>query len=59
MAVDLPRVHEKALEHTRTYVAGVQEGQWHDATPDKEWDVHELVNHIVTGNYWAEELASG
>ncbi len=26
---------------------------------DDEWTVRELVNHIVTGNYWAEELGSG
>src|SRR5947208_4406926 len=59
MAVDLPSVHEQALEHTRTYVAGVQEGQWHDATPDEEWDVHELVNHIVSGNFWVTPLVEG
>ena len=59
MAVDLPSVHEQALEHTRKYVAGVQEGQWHDATPDEEWDVHKLVNHIVSGNFWVTPLVEG
>jgi uncharacterized protein (TIGR03086 family) len=59
MAVDLPKVHEQALEHTRKYVAGVQEGRWHDPTPDEEWDVHALVNHIVSGNFWVAPLVSG
>jgi uncharacterized protein (TIGR03086 family) len=59
MAVDLPKVHEQALEHTRKYVAGVQEGQWHDPTPDEEWDVRALVNHIVSGNFWVMPLVEG
>ena len=24
-----------------------------------DWTVRELVNHVVTGNYWAAELGSG
>ena len=59
MAVDLPKVHEQALEHTRKYVAGVQEGKWHGPTPDEEWDVHQLVNHIVSGNFWVTPLVEG
>ena len=38
MAVDLPKVHEQALEHTGRYVAGVKDVQWSDPTPDDEWD---------------------
>ena len=59
MAVDLPRVHEQALAHTGTYVAGVRDGQWHDPTPDEEWDVQQLVNHIVSGNFWVTPLVEG
>jgi len=57
--LDLPRLHADALAATRSLVAGVGAGQWHDSTPDDDWDVHELVNHIVGGNWWAAELASG
>jgi uncharacterized protein (TIGR03086 family) len=59
MAVDLPKVHQKALEHTGRYVAGVKDSQWHDATPDDEWDVHQLVNHVVSGNFWVTPLVEG
>src|SRR2546430_16886888 len=59
MAVDLPKVHERALEHTGRYVAGVGGGQWHDPTPDDEWDVRQLVNHIVSGNFWVTPLVGG
>ena len=59
MAVDLPKVHEQALEHTGRYVAGVQEGQWDDPTPDAEWNVRQLLNHVVSGNFWVTPLVEG
>jgi uncharacterized protein (TIGR03086 family) len=59
MAVDLPNVHERALEHTGRYVAGVKDNQWDDPTPDAEWDVRKLVNHVVSGNYWVTPLVGG
>jgi uncharacterized protein (TIGR03086 family) len=55
----LPDLHARALESTRAYVAGIAPGQWGDPTPDDEWDVRFLVNHIVTGNFWAAELGAG
>lgn len=59
MAVDLPEVHARALDATRALVAGVKAEEWGSATPCRGWDVHELVNHIVGGNWWAAELADG
>jgi uncharacterized protein (TIGR03086 family) len=59
MALDLPELHDRALQHTRGYVAGVRDDQWKDPTPCEGWDVRELVNHIVSGNFWAGELARG
>ncbi|MBV8986524.1 MAG: TIGR03086 family protein [Acidimicrobiia bacterium] len=59
MAVDLPKVHEQALQHTGQYVAGVKDDQWGAATPDDEWDVRALVNHIVSGNFWVAPLVEG
>ena len=59
MAVDLPKVHERALEHTRGYVEGVKADQLHDPTPDAEWDVHALLNHVVSGNFWVAPLMAG
>jgi uncharacterized protein (TIGR03086 family) len=59
MDVDLPEVHAQALDATEPYVAGVTDDQWDLASVCDGWTVRELVNHIVTGNYWAEELGSG
>src|SRR2546426_174744 len=59
MALDLPDLHDRALDGTRRYVAGVGEGQRNGASPCEGWDVRELVNHIVSGNFWAGELARG
>jgi uncharacterized protein (TIGR03086 family) len=57
--VDLPEVHARALEGTRRLVAGVRDDQWETLSDCDDWTVRELVNHIVTGNYWAAELGSG
>jgi uncharacterized protein (TIGR03086 family) len=57
--VNLPELHDDALASTRHYVAGIGADQWKDPTPNDGWDVRELVNHIVSGNYWAGELARG
>jgi uncharacterized protein (TIGR03086 family) len=57
--VDLPEVHARALDCTRRYIAGVRADQWETLSDCDDWTVRELVNHIVTGNYWAAELGSG
>jgi uncharacterized protein (TIGR03086 family) len=59
MSVDLPEVHARALDATRRWVAGVGDAQWGATSVCADWTVRELVNHIVTGNYWAAELAGG
>jgi uncharacterized protein (TIGR03086 family) len=56
--LDLAGLHRSALTATRTIVAGIKPEQWTAPTP-LEWDVRALVNHIVSGNLWAAELAAG
>ena len=57
--MELPEVHAQALQATRAIVAGVKDDQWGDPTPCDGWDVRELVNHIVGGNYWVSPLVNG
>jgi uncharacterized protein (TIGR03086 family) len=59
MSIDLPEVHARALDCTRRSVAGVGDDQWKIVSDCEDWTVRELVNHVVTGNYWAAELGSG
>ena len=59
MELDLPELHAHALESTRRYVAGVAADQWGLDTPCEGWDVRTVVNHVVTGNYWAGALGRG
>ena len=57
--MNLPQIHERALAATATVVDGVAERQLDLPTPCDGWNVRELLNHIVSGNYWAAELAAG
>jgi uncharacterized protein (TIGR03086 family) len=51
--------HAEALDATRTFVHGITPDQWARPTPCAGWDVRTLLNHLVTGNWWAVELGSG
>ncbi len=56
---DIAQLHRKALDETRSVVAGIDRVQWGDASPCDGWDVQALLNHLVAGNLWAAELGSG
>ena len=56
---DLPEVHAQSLDVTRVFVAGVDDSAWGSESVCDGWTVSELVNHIVTGNWWAMELVGG
>jgi uncharacterized protein (TIGR03086 family) len=57
-AIDLLDVHAQAGRATRATVAGIQSDRWGMDT-NCQMDVRALVNHIVTGHYWAAELVRG
>jgi uncharacterized protein (TIGR03086 family) len=52
-------LYVKAMAATRRYVDAVGADQWHGPTPCSEWDVKQVVNHIVGENLWAAELLGG
>ncbi len=56
---NITEFHRRALEDTRSVVAGIDRVQWADASPCDGWDVRALLNHVVSGNLWAAELGSG
>jgi uncharacterized protein (TIGR03086 family) len=55
----IAELHSEALDATGRIVAGIPADRWHAATPCGGWDVRALVNHVVSGNLWAAELAAG
>jgi uncharacterized protein (TIGR03086 family) len=59
MTLELPAAHAAALDETRSLVAGISAHQWHAPTPCADWDVREVVNHIVSGNWWVTPLMTG
>ncbi len=56
---DVALLHRQALDATRTWVEGVRQDQLGLPTRNDGWDVRELLNHVVSGNLWAAELARG
>ena len=56
---DIAELHARALEATSRIVRGVTADRWHATTSCPGWDARALVNHLVSGNLWAAELASG
>src|SRR3954454_21097321 len=57
MTID--QLHRQALDATAGIVAGTRLDQMSDPTPDGDWDVRTLLNHVIAGNYWAAELTAG
>ncbi|MDQ3956083.1 MAG: TIGR03086 family metal-binding protein, partial [Actinomycetota bacterium] len=42
-------MYGRALERTREVVAGTRPDQLEDPTPCSDWNVHELLNHLIGG----------
>jgi uncharacterized protein (TIGR03086 family) len=57
--VGITELHRRALDAGRHLIAGVGPDDWTLPTPDDDWDVRALVNHVAAGNFWAAELAAG
>src|SRR5215813_7043754 len=55
----IAELHAQALDVTGRVVTGIPAGRWHAATPCAGWDARALLNHVVSGNLWAAELAAG
>ena len=56
---DIAELHAEALRATGRIVDSIPADRWHSDTPCEGWDVRALVNHVVAGNLWAAELATG
>jgi uncharacterized protein (TIGR03086 family) len=52
-------MYERALQRTRSVVAGTRREQLGEATPCADWDVRTLLNHIISGCITFAEGAKG
>jgi uncharacterized protein (TIGR03086 family) len=50
---------KRATDGFHRHVHAVRENQWHDPTPDTEWDVRMLVNHVAVEQLWVPPLVGG
>lgn len=57
--LDLVALHDRALDDFRSTLSAVGADRWRDPTPCTEWDVHALVDHVVSENWWAADLLAG
>lgn len=51
--------YEKAMQGTARVIRGITPDQYDAPTPCSEWNVRELVNHMVFGNWMFARAASG
>jgi uncharacterized protein (TIGR03086 family) len=51
--------HERAMEEFDQRVRMIGEDQWRAPTPCTEWNVRDLVNHLVGEQLWAPLLLDG
>lgn len=59
MENDLVHTHRIAVEGLLANVEKIGDDQWHLPTPNTEWDVRALVEHLVGGTVWVAPLISG
>ncbi len=52
-------LYVRAMEQTRGRVEAVRPEQWHLPSPNTEWDVRDVLNHLVSEYLWAGELFAG
>jgi len=56
---DLLELYRRSIEEFGSRVRAVRDDQWSLPTPDTEWDVRALVNHLVYEELWAPPLLGG
>src|SRR5215217_2149838 len=58
LMADLVELFERAVTRFGDRVAVIDD-QWSASTPDSDWDVRALVNHVLSENLWAPPLLQG
>jgi uncharacterized protein (TIGR03086 family) len=56
---ELIELFERAIDGFAKHVHRTTDAQWHDPTPDTEWDVRMLTNHVTVEQLWVPPLIGG
>jgi uncharacterized protein (TIGR03086 family) len=57
--MNVPDLHRRAMDEFAKRVYAIPEDGWRRVTPNPEWDVRALVNHLVNENRWTPPLLAG
>src|SRR5215469_2161023 len=57
--MDITAMFRGAVAEFDARIQQVADHQWRVRTPDEEWNVRELVNHVVSEDLWAPPLLAG
>src|SRR5690349_19284033 len=57
--MDILSLHRRAVEQWVATVEAVDPDMWHYPTPCTDWNVHQLVNHVVWEEEWMVPLLEG
>ena len=57
--MDIPAMFRAAVAEFDARIRQVGDHQWQAATPDEDWAVRDLVNHVVGEDLWAPPLLAG
>jgi uncharacterized protein (TIGR03086 family) len=57
--MDVSALHTRTVEEFVARVRAIGTDQWEQTTPCREWNVRELVNHVVGEDRWTVPLLEG
>lgn len=57
--MDLKLLFKNCVATASNIIKQVKPGQYHNPTPDTEWDVRTLVNHMLYELLWATDILDG
>ena len=57
--MEVPVLLRRSVEEFGGRVNQIHDDQWEGDTPDTEWNVRDLVSHVLSENLWAPPLFAG